>query len=518
MLSCVSISQSIKTKEIQLAQLAKHGQGHSIQAQVLLDEVAALELDYRNQGCWVPPPPPPGHVTTIFKSPSVSIPAGGQGDFVMEIECTNNGGVDTTVEYSIDPPVAGLTSINSWTADLPSGHSVQELRLTVAVADDASNGPKRFYITENAFFGPVRDLPHQQYDSIDPAGSVTIGPNPAYAEIAAKAADLGVGFTGGALEPVVRLDGPSPADSGAYRRRFSGCTIYYSPTTGAHEIHGDIRAKYDLRYQSSPLIGIPVGDQSGCPDGRGYYNHFSNGASIYSHPDTGPFVLYGAIRALWAQEGWEAGPLGYPTRDQYVPNPNEPSNREPISGLFQNGSLYQDGSVASRAKVKAESADEVRADIWNRFNDLIPSQQVRVNVGPAIVVGQPGLAAATSTDAVTDTAYGFEAARNRIMTVTINGFVSLNWGLPDPTFRAHLSLLVYEDRDPEDGLSYVYVALTGLHVVADGLYSQTVATGVSDAISRALRAPAQVRSTILVPPALFGLVVTSAGGVEVYHA
>lgn len=328
MLSCVAISRSITLKETQLAQLAKRGQGHSLQAQELLDEVAQLELDYRNQGCWTPPPPPPGHVTTTFLTPTIAIPAGGQGDFVVEIDCLNDGGVDTTVEYSIDPPVVGLTSINAWTVPLPLGHSVQQAHLTVAVADDAPDGVQRLYITENVFFGPVRDLTHQQYDSIDPAASVTIGPNPAYAEIAAKAAALGAEFTGSPLESVVRLQGPSPADNGAYRRRFSGCTIYYSPATGAHEIHGDIRAKYELRYQSSPLLGIPVGDQGGCPDGKGYYNQFSNAASIYSHPETGPFVVYGAIRALWAQEGWETGALGYPTRDQYVPNPNEPSNRE----------------------------------------------------------------------------------------------------------------------------------------------------------------------------------------------
>ena len=51
MLSCVAISRSITLKETQLAQLAKRGQGHSLQAQELLDEVAQLELDYRNQGC-----------------------------------------------------------------------------------------------------------------------------------------------------------------------------------------------------------------------------------------------------------------------------------------------------------------------------------------------------------------------------------------------------------------------------------------------------------------------------------
>ncbi len=517
MLSCAAISRSIAAKETALAQLEKRGQGHSLQAQELLDEVAQLELDYRNQGCWTPPPPPPGYVATTLLSPTVAIPAGGQGDVMIEIDCDNNGGVDTTVQYSINPPIPGLTSVGAWSVALPTAHSVQQAHLTVAVADDAPEGVQAFYITENVFFGPIQDLAHQQYDSVDPSATVIIGANPASTQIAAKAAALGIDFTGGPLESVTRLDGPSPADSGAYRQRFSGCTIYYSPATGAHEIHGDIRAKYDLRYQSSPLVGIPVDDQTGCPDGRGYYNQFSNAASIYSHPDTGPFVLYGPIRALWAQEGWETGPLGYPTRDQYVPDPNEPPERQPISGMFQNGSLRQTGTLASHANVTTQSPDDIRTAIWNTFNDLLPSQKVRIAVGPAIVVGQPGLAAETSTDAVTPTAYGFEAARNRVMTVTIHGFVGLNWDLPDPTFNAHLSLLVYADRNPDNGRSYVYAALTGLQVQADGLYSQAVADGVSTAISKALSSPAQVADTILTPPALFGLVVTSAGGVEVYH-
>ena len=63
------------------------------------------------------------------------------------------------------------------------------------------------------------------------------------------------------------------------------------------------------------------------------------------------------------------------------------------------------------------------------------------------------------------------------MTVTLHGFVSLNWDLPDPTFDAQLSLLFYEDnqahpfdnsRPPDNKVGYgdhfIYLKLTGLTV------------------------------------------------------
>ncbi|GAB16036.1 hypothetical protein ARGLB_105_00010, partial [Arthrobacter globiformis NBRC 12137] len=44
------------------------------------------------------------------------------------------------------------------------------------------------------------------------------------------------------------------------------------------------------------------------------YSHFSGsgGASIYWSPKTGAHEVHGAIRAKWAALGWEKGPLGYP--------------------------------------------------------------------------------------------------------------------------------------------------------------------------------------------------------------
>ncbi|WP_051166297.1 nucleoside hydrolase [Amycolatopsis orientalis] len=97
-----------------------------------------------------------------------------------------------------------------------------------------------------------------------------------------------------------------------------GASIYWTPTTGAHAIYGAIRAKWvALGSERSPL-GYPVTDETGTPDGKGRYNHFSraDGGSIYWTATTGAQAIYGAIRAKWASMGWERSVLGYPTTDE----------------------------------------------------------------------------------------------------------------------------------------------------------------------------------------------------------
>lgn len=98
---------------------------------------------------------------------------------------------------------------------------------------------------------------------------------------------------------------------------FNGGTasIYWTPSTGARAIYGAIRAKWaELGWERQ--VGYPVTDETGTPDGVGRFNHFSNGGSIYWTPATGAHHVYGAIRERWSALGWETGYLGYPTTDE----------------------------------------------------------------------------------------------------------------------------------------------------------------------------------------------------------
>jgi hypothetical protein len=136
----------------------------------------------------------------------------------------------------------------------------------------------------------------------------------------------------------------TPDGIGRYNH-FHGGSIYWHPKIGAFEVHGLIRDKWEAlgweRY------GYPTTDQSATPDQVGRYNHFrscgANGstadASIYWTPQTGANELHGPIRETWAAFGWEAGWLGYPVSDEHDDGGNRRSD-------FQNGSLTWSGAGA----------------------------------------------------------------------------------------------------------------------------------------------------------------------------
>jgi hypothetical protein len=110
-------------------------------------------------------------------------------------------------------------------------------------------------------------------------------------------------------------------------------SIYWTPETGAFEVHGDIRKRWaKLGWETG--LGYPVTDELGAPDGVGRYNHFSGSASIYWTPTTGAVEVYGAIRDKWASLGWEASYVGYPTRAE------DDFSEGGRASSFQNGEIY----------------------------------------------------------------------------------------------------------------------------------------------------------------------------------
>jgi hypothetical protein len=123
----------------------------------------------------------------------------------------------------------------------------------------------------------------------------------------------------------------TPDGVGRYNH-FQGGSIYWTPGTGAHEVHGAIRDKWALLGWETGLLGYPLTDEGGTPDGVGRYNHFQGG-SVYWTPGTGANEVHGAIRDKWAQMGWEQSYLGYPVSDE--------------EGLTNGGriSIFQQGNI-----------------------------------------------------------------------------------------------------------------------------------------------------------------------------
>jgi hypothetical protein len=77
---------------------------------------------------------------------------------------------------------------------------------------------------------------------------------------------------------------------------------------------GAIRDKWLSLGGEGSFLGQPLTDELTTPDGVGRFNHFQGG-SIYWTPNTGAFEVHGAIRDRWAELGWERSYLGYPTSD-----------------------------------------------------------------------------------------------------------------------------------------------------------------------------------------------------------
>jgi LGFP repeat/Peptidase_C39 like family len=80
---------------------------------------------------------------------------------------------------------------------------------------------------------------------------------------------------------------------------------------------GEIASKYDALGGCTSPLGPPITEERGTPDGVGRYSVFEKG-SIYWTPSLGAHEVHGRIRDAWAQIGWEAGRLGYPISDEYA--------------------------------------------------------------------------------------------------------------------------------------------------------------------------------------------------------
>jgi hypothetical protein len=101
---------------------------------------------------------------------------------------------------------------------------------------------------------------------------------------------------------------------GGCGQHFQGGSIYWSPTTGARILTGGIRDRWAAQGWENGPLGYPTTDVTALARAGGRFAHFQGG-SVYWSPATGVRVVSGAVRDRWAASGWENGPLGYPTTD-----------------------------------------------------------------------------------------------------------------------------------------------------------------------------------------------------------
>lgn len=114
---------------------------------------------------------------------------------------------------------------------------------------------------------------------------------------------------------------------------FLGGDIHWSPSTGAQEIYGAIWGRYLALGESRSALRLPVtGELSGALPGTRRQDF--QGGRIYWSPTTGAHEVYGGIGILYRQLGAETGPLGLPLSGE-TPGP-VPGSR---MSAFQKGAI-----------------------------------------------------------------------------------------------------------------------------------------------------------------------------------
>jgi hypothetical protein len=261
--------------------------------------------------------------------------------------------------------------------------------------------------------------------------------------IETKAASLGPTFTGTRRSTVLEH-----VEGGVFLH-YDNCDIYYSQATGAHEVHGAIRDKFnDLGGVDSRLeLGLPTCDESGFSDGVGRYSGFANGALIVRHPDTGPMLIKRTIKNAWLSGGGTDGPLGYPTSDEVALG-----NGAAYSD-FQNDVIYWDGSkvaaplaaVLPKGQVERMVGNLLLARMWSQAWDSSGNPDRRWNVESV----ELSLIRAGGTNRqfyASDTGYDFYRSRNRLIQPHVAG----EWlGFPGGSFTIDPRLHFFAHRETD---------------------------------------------------------------------
>lgn len=124
------------------------------------------------------------------------------------------------------------------------------------------------------------------------------------------------------------------------RTEFVNGPIYWSPQGGAHPVVNHFFAAWARNGWEAGPIGYPTSDEIVNPDGIGRRQHFASGDIYWKLNEA--YAVRGAIRDKWAEAGWEAGYLGYPTSDEFATPDGVGSGAR-----FEHGMIYWTGGYGA---------------------------------------------------------------------------------------------------------------------------------------------------------------------------
>jgi len=161
---------------------------------------------------------------------------------------------------------------------------------------------------------------------------------------------------GGPLGPLGAAQGePYKIGADGLGQNFAGGKIFYSPSTGANVVTGQVLAKYESVGGAQGDLGFPT--TSEVDGGLATESRMSSFAAkdqpvIFWTPDYGAVIVRGAMNAAWQKLGGAPGSLGAPMADQA-------ENGDVISQRFSGGVVSYDRSKKTFSTEPANLAPQL---------------------------------------------------------------------------------------------------------------------------------------------------------------
>lgn len=173
---------------------------------------------------------------------------------------------------------------------------------------------------------------------------------------ASDAIDQAWQAAGGDGSPVGGKDGDVYPVGDGFGQNFTGGKIFFTPATGAHLIFGAILDKYQaLGGPADSDLGFPTIDEvPGLVGPNSQVSTFSasDKPAIFWTPDTGAWVVRGAINAAWDKLGGSAGTMGVPTGD-------ETYDGDVVNQKFTGGEISYNNAAKTFSTVPPELANDL---------------------------------------------------------------------------------------------------------------------------------------------------------------
>ncbi|HEX8888840.1 MAG TPA: galactose oxidase-like domain-containing protein [Pyrinomonadaceae bacterium] len=177
-----------------------------------------------------------------------------------------------------------------------------------------------------------------------------------------------LGGASGLLGAPIAFESVTEDGKGLFRPYQNG-SIYWTAETGAHEVHGAIRARWAVLDLEKGVLGYPLTDEAPVGDDIGRYNEFQNGY-IYWTPETGAHEVCGPIFDLWRSLGGKSH-LGYPASDELkIPYANGTLKE------FQHGSIYSDDERGTYVVYPLPEKQKFDEAISGRWEESISRSEV----------------------------------------------------------------------------------------------------------------------------------------------